>query len=69
MSAGGLTMPVHDWTLVDAGIFRGFHVTWLGEISKSLNAGLLPEGFYSLPEQHAGRTIADGHGAVNHGAG
>ena len=52
-------MPVHDWTRVEAGIFHGFHVAWLGEISKSLNGGLLPEGFYSLPEQHAGRTIAD----------
>ncbi len=52
-------MPVHDWTRVEAGILHGFHVAWLGEISKSLNSGLLPEGFYSLPEQHAGRTIAD----------
>ena len=52
-------MPVHDWTRVEAGIFHGFHLAWLGEISKSLNGGLLPEGFYSLPEQHAGRTIAD----------
>jgi hypothetical protein len=52
-------MPVHDWTRVEAGIFHGFHLTWLGEISKALNGGLLPEGFYALPEQHAGRTIAD----------
>jgi len=52
-------MPVHDWTRVEARVFHGFHLAWLGEISKSLNGGLLPDGFYSLPEQHAGRTIAD----------
>ncbi len=52
-------MPVHDWTLVDAGIFHDFHVAWLPEIRKALNGGLLPEGFYALAEQHAGRTIAD----------
>ncbi len=52
-------MPVHDWTRVEAGIFHDFHVAWLPEIRKALNGGLLPEGFYALAEQHAGRTIAD----------
>ncbi len=52
-------MPVHDWTRVDAGIFHAFHVAWLSEIQKALNAGVLPEGFYALAEQHAGRAIAD----------
>jgi hypothetical protein len=52
-------MPVHDWTRVDAGIFHGFHFGWLSHLNESLNGGLLPEGFYSLPEQHAGRTIPD----------
>jgi hypothetical protein len=52
-------MPVHDWTRVDAGIFHAHHVAWLSEISKTLNRGLLPEGYYALPEQHAGRSIAD----------
>jgi Protein of unknown function (DUF4058) len=52
-------MPVHDWTRVEAGIFHGFHLAWLAEISKGLNGGVLPEGFYALAEQHAGRTIAD----------
>ena len=56
---GEFTMPVHDWTLVEAGIFHDFHVAWLPEIRKVLNGGLLPEGFYALAEQHAGRTIAD----------
>lgn len=52
-------MPVHDWTLVEAGIFHNMHVAWIPEISKRLNGGLLPEGYYSLVEQHAGRSIPD----------
>lgn len=52
-------MPVHDWTRVEAGIFHDFHVGWIPEIRKALNGGLLPEGYYALAEQHAGRAIAD----------
>ncbi len=52
-------MPVRDWTRVEAGIFHDFHVTWIPEIKKTLNGGLLPEGYYALAEQHAGRAIAD----------
>lgn len=52
-------MPVHDWTLVEAGIFHDLHVAWIAEIRKALNDGLLPQGFYALAEQHAGRPIAD----------
>src|SRR5437762_261041 len=52
-------MPVHDWTRVEAGIFHDFHVAWIPEIQKALNGGLLPEGYYALAEQHAGRAIAD----------
>lgn len=52
-------MPVHDWTRVEAGIFHDFHVGWIPEIRKNLNSGLLPEGYYALAEQHAGRSIAD----------
>jgi len=52
-------MPVHDWTRVEAGIFHAFHVAWVPEISRALNEGLLPEGFYALAEQHAGHAIAD----------
>ena len=52
-------MPLHDWTHVDAGIFHDFHVAWIAEIRKALNGGLLPEGYYALAEQHAGRAIAD----------
>lgn len=52
-------MPVHDWTLVEDGIFHALHVAWLPLIQKALNAGVLPPGYYALAEQHAGRTIAD----------
>jgi hypothetical protein len=52
-------MPVHDWTRVDAGIYHDFHVCWIPEIRRVLNGGLLPEGYYALAEQHAGRAIAD----------
>jgi hypothetical protein len=47
-------MPVHDWTRVSAGIFQAFHTTWLVDLSRALNSGLLPPGFYALPEQDAG---------------
>lgn len=52
-------MPVHDWTRVDAGIFHDFHVGWLPEIRTRLNDGVLPEGYYAMTEQHAGKTIGD----------
>src|SRR5260370_14371918 len=54
-----MTMPVHDWTQVEAGIFHSFHVGWIPEIGKILNGGLLPEGYYALVEQHAGKSIPD----------
>jgi hypothetical protein len=46
-------MPVHDWTRVEAGIFHAFHHGWIEELSRALNAGLLPDEYYALPEQHA----------------
>jgi hypothetical protein len=52
-------MPVHDWTRVDAEIFHDLHIAWIADIHKALNSGLLPEGYYALAEQHAGRPIAD----------
>src|SRR4051794_14172779 len=48
-------MPIHDWTRVLAGTFHGFHTLWLGRLVGALNAGLLPEGYYALPEQIATR--------------
>jgi hypothetical protein len=47
-------MPAHDWTRVDAGVFHSFHTTWIGELTKSLNSGLLPPDHYALGEQIAG---------------
>jgi hypothetical protein len=52
-------MPVHDWTRVEPGIFHDFHGSWVAEIKKVLNAGLLPSGYYALAEQHFGRSVAD----------
>ena len=52
-------MPVHDWTLVEAGIFHDFHTVWIVAIRGALNDGLLPPGYYALAEQHGGRSIAD----------
>ncbi len=47
-------MPLHDWTRVDAGIFHHFHLYWIAEIARVLNAGLLPRDYYALGEQVAG---------------
>ncbi len=47
-------MPIHDWTRVDAGIFHDFHVSWIAEIKRALNSGLLPPDYYALAEQIAG---------------
>ena len=55
----GTTMPVHDWTRVEVGIFHAFHLKWIAELDKALNGGLLPSGYYALPEQHAGSSIPD----------
>jgi hypothetical protein len=52
-------MPVHDWTRVEAGIFHDFHTVWTGALRNALNEGLLPQGYYALAEQHAGRVVTD----------
>jgi hypothetical protein len=44
-------MPVHDWTRVDAGTFHHFHCSWVVELSRTLNNGLLPSGYYAMSEQ------------------
>src|SRR2546421_1270558 len=46
-------MPIHDWTRVEDGIFHDFHHAWIEEIKRALNAGLLPDDYYALAEQHA----------------
>lgn len=50
---------MHDWTKVEAGIYHAFHGQWLGAIARALNNGLLPPGYYALPEQKAAGVIAD----------
>lgn len=52
-------MPVHDWMRVDAGTFHAFHTAWVTHLSEAMNSGLLPAGYYAMPEQHFGRPIAD----------
>lgn len=32
---------------------------WITELNISLNSGMLPGGYYALPEQHTGHAIAD----------
>jgi hypothetical protein len=51
-------VPVHDWALVNAGVFRHFHVTWIGQLGLALK-GILPRGYYALVEQHLSRKQGD----------
>jgi hypothetical protein len=46
-------MPIHDWTRVDVGVFHHFHHSWIEEIKRTLNGGLLPEPYYAMAELHA----------------
>ena len=52
-------MPVHDWTRVSAGTFHDFHQAWIIAMRDALNDGLLPEGYYAMAEQVAGRPHPD----------
>jgi hypothetical protein len=52
-------MPVHDWTRVPAGVFHDFHQTWITEIKRALNEGLLPPDYYAMAEQVAGGLVPD----------
>lgn len=52
-------MAIHDWSRVEAGIFHNFHQAWITTLTMSLNAGLLPDAYYALAEQFAGRAIPD----------
>jgi hypothetical protein len=46
-----MTVPLHDWTAVNSGLFHHFHQRWIHALSDALNAGGLPAGFYALAEQ------------------
>ena len=52
-------MPIHDWTRVDAGIFHGFHLSWISHIKERLNTGGLPPEFYADAEQYVDGKNAD----------
>jgi hypothetical protein len=52
-------MPIHDWTLVDAGLFHAFHHGWIEELARALNRGVLPADYFALPEQNIRGPIAD----------
>ena len=44
-------MRIHDWSRVDDGTFHHFHHSWIEEIQRVLNGGLLPPWLYALAEQ------------------
>src|SRR4029453_3354605 len=52
-------MPIHDWTNTYDGAFHSFHGTWLFDLTRALNGGLLPEGYYALGEQVIGGAVPD----------
>jgi Protein of unknown function (DUF4058) len=52
-------MQIHNWTRVGDATFHAFHTRWITHLSDALNKGRLPRNFYSDPEQHVGRRIAD----------
>lgn len=52
-------MPMHDWTTVEPTIYHHFHQQWAVEISRLLNAGLLPTGLSALIEQSTGGVEPD----------
>lgn len=41
------------------GFFHHLHVTWLVELARALNHGLLPAGYYALGEQVIGGAVPD----------
>lgn len=44
-------MPLHDWTKASPGMFPDFHSSWLTDLKRALNRGLLPAGYYAMAEQ------------------
>lgn len=52
-------MQTHDWKNAPKGLFHHFHQRWSVAICDSLNAGLLPKGYYALIEQYAGTVVPD----------
>lgn len=46
-------MPLHDWTRVSAGTYHYFHTSWIIDLSRLLNQGILPPDYYAMGEQIA----------------
>jgi hypothetical protein len=44
-------MPIHNWTRVDAGTYHDFHQGWTIEICRTLNRGVLPDGYFAMADQ------------------
>lgn len=44
-------MPIHDWTRVEAGTYHNFHQDWTIEICRTLNRGILPDGYFAMADQ------------------
>ena len=52
-------MPMHDWSKVTPGEFHYFYSSWMNEIRRALNTGLLPANYYAGIEQHVHGFIPD----------
>jgi hypothetical protein len=52
-------MHIHHWDKLFAGLFHDFHLAWIGALRDALNGGLLPDSYYALAEQVAGRPHPD----------
>lgn len=52
-------MPIHDWTRVHSAIYHNFHLSWVCQISRVLNCGLLPDTHYALVERQPEAVIPD----------
>lgn len=48
-------MPMHDWAQANRSLYHSFYLSWVTEIGKRLNNGVLPAGYFALNE-----TIRDG---------
>jgi hypothetical protein len=58
-ATGAFAMLVHDWRKVETGTFHAFHNAWNTHLMGRLNAGILPEGYYALAEQHVRGRVPD----------
>src|SRR4051794_39516082 len=66
-------MPMHDWKRADRDVYHDFHTSWIVEIRRALNHGILPRGYFALAEKSTGAVIPDvvtlQHWAGSNGAG